>query len=207
MALNLSVWEDSGAVIGGHGTTREEVDNIGFKDSSVPESVTFADYPIRRPTNDDHSELFRVSYKKYFYFKFAGTYTDVKNFAVFFDGDPEGIAGSSIAGNLRVIYKWTNTYEVPDNNLLSGITYDPTNAPIWVPKISSVGPEAATSYINNPTANTTYYTQYLVTQLYLDISSDDDYGNLEAAYKLKFILNEPKTGLPGFDATLINWNP
>ena len=186
MALNLSVWEDSGAIISGHGTTRDEVDNLGFKDSSLPESTTFADYPIRRPIDD---ELFTTSFRKYYYFKFGGTFTDVQNIAIQFLNDAEGVAGSTIAGNLRILYKWTNIYAEPTTELLDGMTYDPSNPPVWSPKISPVGPEAATSYLD-PSANTTYYTQYLVTQLYLDkdISEEQhDYGNLEEAFKLKMI--------------------
>ena len=70
--ITVEVWEDSGAVSSGHGTTRAEVDNLGFKDSPLDETFTFADYPIRRPIN---TELFTVSYKKYYYFKFYGTYS------------------------------------------------------------------------------------------------------------------------------------
>ena len=198
MALNLSVWEDSGAVVSGHGTTRIEVDNLGFKDSALDETNHFVEYPIRRPIDD---ELFTLSYKKYYYFKFDGTYSSVRNFAAYFEGTPEGEAD-----NVRILYKWTNTYQVPDNTLLDGIFYDPSNPPIWNPKISTVGPESATSYLT-PAANTTYYTQYLVTQLYIDKSDDDDYGNINTSLRLKFLLNEPKTGLPGFDANLINWSP
>ena len=150
--------------------------------------------------------MFTTSYKKYYYFKFEGTYAEVQNIAIQFENDPEGIAGSTIAGNLRILYKWTNTYAVPTTDLLDGITYDPTDPPVWQPKLSAVGPEVATSYID-PAANTTYYTPYLVTQLYLDKSTDNDYGNLEAAFKLKMLLNEPKTGLPGFDTDAINWSP
>lgn len=198
MALNLSVWEDSGAVVSSHGTTRDEVDNLGFKASANAESSPFADYPIRRPIDD---ELFTLSYKKYYYFKFDGTYSSIRNFAAYFSGTSIGQAEK-----VRILYKWTNVYQVPDNSLLDGIFYDPSNAPIWNPKISTVGPEAATSYID-PAANTTYYTQYLVTQLYIDKSTDNDYGNLGSVFTLNFLLNEPKTGLPDFDTSLINWSP
>ncbi len=197
MALNLSVWEDSGAVVSSHGTTRDEVDNLGFKDSALSEATHFVEYPIRRPIDD---EIFTLSYKKYYYFKFAGTYSSVRNFTAYLSGNPVGDASK-----VRVLYKWTNVYEVPDNNLLDGVFYDPTNTPFWNPKISTVGPEAATSYIT-PAANATYYTQYLVTQLYVEKSDDVDYGNI-GSLELKFLLNEPKTGLPGFDTNLINWSP
>ena len=203
MALNLSVWEDSGAVVAGHGTTRIEVDNLGFKDSPVDETNTFADYPIRRPIDD---ELYTLSYKKYYYFKFDGTYSSVSSFTAYLDGDPEGVAGSGIASKIRILYKWTNVYAVPDNTLLDGIFYDPANPPIWNPKLSTVGPEVATSYVT-PAPNTTYYTAYLVTQLYIDKSTSNDYGNLEEAFVLNFKIEEPKSGLPDFDTGLINWSP
>ena len=203
MAITISVWEDSGALIGGHGTVRNEVDNIGYKASSLDETFTFADYPIRRPIGD---EMFTVSYTKYYYFKLQGTYSELRSVAVQFEGQVDWNFGSPNDRNARIVTKWTNTYAPPSTDLLTGVTYEPEHPAIWVPKLSSVGPEAATGYID-PVANTTYYTQYLVTQLYLDVGSDTDYGNLGNALKLKFILNEPKTGLPGFDTSLINWSP
>lgn len=203
MALTLSVWEDSGALIGGHGTIRNEVDNLGYKASSLDETFTFADYPIRRPIND---ELFTVSYTKYYYFKFQGTYSNVDSIAVHFEGQVDWYSGSPNDRNIRIITKWTNVYTPPSTDLLTGVTYEPEKPALWLPKISTVGPEAATSYID-PVANTTYYTQYLVTQLYVDRGGFYDYGNLDTGLKLKLTLGEPKTGLPGFDTSLINWSP
>lgn len=203
MALNISVWEDSGALIGGHGTVRNEVDNLGFKSSSLDETFTFADYPIRRPIDD---ELFTVSYTKYYYFKLQGTYSELRSAAVQFEGQVDWNFGSPNDRNVRIVTKWTNVYTPPSTNLLTGVTYEPEHPAVWIPKLSTVGPEAAVSYLN-PVANTTYYTQYLVTQLYLESGDADDYGNLGNTLKLKFILNEPKTGLPGFDTSLINWSP
>lgn len=203
MALTVELWEDSGTLSVGRGTIIQEVDNLGFKNSSLDETTTFADFPIRRPIN---TELFTTSYKKYYHFKFYGTYTNLRNVSVLFEGDPEGSAGTELAGKVRILYKWSNVYATPDTTLLDGITYDPTNPPIWTPKLSTTGPNAATSYID-PVANTTYYTQFLITQLYIDKSSGSDFGNLKTSFKLKLVINELKSGLPGFDTDFINWNP
>ena len=200
MALTLSVWEDSGALIAGHGTIRNEVDNIGYKASSLDETFTFADYPIRRPIND---EMFTTSFTKYYYFKFAGTYTELNSFVVHFEGNPDWALGDA---NVRLLTKWTNVYAPPSTDLLNGVTYEANKPALWVPKISTVGPEAATAY-QTPVANTTYYTAYLVTQLYLDTGDASDYGNLGANFKLKYTIGENKTGLPGFDGSVVNWSP
>lgn len=204
MAINLSVWEDSGPVSAGHGTIRQEVDNLGFKESGLDESFLFPDNPIGRPLG---SEVFTTSFKKYYYFKFDGTYTNIQNIAVKLDGDPAGSgSGSGEASKVRIIYKWTNVYQEPDSDLLDGISYDPSSTPIWRPMVSTVGPEAAITHVDTFTPNQTYYTAYLQVQLYVDKSDNLDYGNL-SPIKLQFIINEEKTGLPGFDADAINWSP
>lgn len=202
MAITIEVWEDSGPVISGHGTIRQEVDNLGFKESGLDESFVFVDYPVGRPISP---ETFTLSFKKYYYIKFYGTYSEIIDYALTFVGSPEG-TGSGTADNLHIIYNMTNVYAEPDNTLLVGTDYDPNNPPVIVPNLSTVGPENATGPIT-PVANTTYYTAYLVTQLYLDLSVDTDYGNLQDTFKLKFYLNEKKSGLPGYDLDLINWNP
>ena len=207
MAISISVWEDSG-IIGSPGSgpsVRHEVDNLGFKDSGLDETFTFADYPIGRDANGSPL-LNTYSYKKYYYFKFSGTYTDITSMFIAFEGDPEGVAGSTIADNVHIVYKMTNVYEVPDNVELVGTIYDPLNPPEIVPNLSTVGPENATSVIP-PVANTTYYTNYIVAQLVIEPSSNVDFGNLDEAFNLKFSLNESKTGLPGFDEDTINWSP
>jgi len=208
MALTIELWEDSGAATGSpqRGTTIQEVDNLGWKDSSLDETYPFADYPIGRPYG---STLYSTSYKKYYFYKIYGTYTETDPPTIKFDGTPIG-DGSPIgeAENLVMTYKWSNVYETPNKTLLSGIIYDPTIPPIWTPLLSITGPNASdftevTSLVND----TTYYTPYLVTQLIIYPSTEDDYGNLHASFSLQFDLNEKKTGLPGFDATLINWSP
>lgn len=197
MAITTSIWEDSGPLTAGHGTIRQEVDNLGWKASDLDETYPFADYPNGRPIN---SELYTLSFKKYYYFKFQGTYDDVTNVRMSLTGAVDGQAEK-----VRILYKWTDVYATPDNNLLAGITYDPSNPSIWTPKLSNVGPELATSYVLSPSPNTTYYSAYLVTQLYMDKSVASDYGNLGTSFKLNMTINEKKTGLPGFDSSLINW--
>lgn len=204
MALNIELWEDSGVATGtpAAGTTRHEVNNLGFKSAAWDETYPFVDYPVTRPYGGN---LYTVSFKKYYYFKIYGTYDYAHKLKVSFTGNPSGAgAGSGIAPKVRVLYKWTNTYETPDNSLLAGSTYDPNTPLKMLPLLSTQGPEYAGSYVDEMTSNTTYYTQYLVTQLLVEPGNWDDYGNLNTM-TLRIDFDERKSGLPGYDSELVNW--
>ena len=199
MALTIELWEDSGPQVIGRGTTSIEVDNLGWKDSDLDETFIFSDYPLGRPFG---SSIISTSYKKYYFYKIYGTYTDADQPQIKFDGTPLGTATK-----LNVLYKWTNVYQTPDNVLLDGTTFDPNIPPIWFPQLSTTGPDGTMSEVTKLINNTTYYTPYLVTQLIIYPSTDSDYGNLNDLFSLQFDLNENKSGLPGYDPALINWSP
>lgn len=207
MALALEVWEDSG-IIGSPGSgpsVRHEVDNLGFKNSPLDETYSFANYPIGRPVGGSPAER-SYSYKKYYYFKFSGTYASnsLNSVVISLDGSPETTGGSplitdgsGVANNVSIVYAMTNVYEEPDNLPLVGTTYDYTLPPLIVPNLSTTDPRNATSIIN-PVTDTTYYTNYIVMQLVVEPSGGSDYGNLNSELELRFAVNERKSGLSKF---------
>ena len=146
------------------------------------------------------------SYKKYYFYKIYGTYVEALPPTIKFEGRADAVPPGGVETS-QVVYQWTNVYTTPDTNLLSGTTYDPNIPPTWVPLLSTTGPNGVMSEVTSLINNTTYYTPYLVTQLMLFPSSRFDYGNLDASFSLQLDLNEKKTGLPGFDESLINWSP
>lgn len=203
----LEIWEDSGPVLSGHGTTRQEVDNIGWKDSGLDESFQFVDYPVGRPYTPN--KLFSLSYKKYNYLKIQGTYSSIADVQVQFVGNPtdnNSGSGTGKASGVRVYYKWQSVYEEPDNLFLGGSWFDPYDPPTWQPLLSTVGPEGAASYFTDLVDNTTYYTQYLVTQLYVTNGAWDDLGNLSPDFSLYATAEETYTAqYREYDHTLVNW--
>lgn len=200
MALTTELWEDTGPLDSNNNpTTRIEVDNIGWKDSPKDETVNPANYPIVRPYYGFGS-IYNLSYKKYNYVKIYGTYNDVQNVRCFFKNRPK------TDGTVRMYYMWTTEYQEPDNLLLNGSWFDPTNSPTWYPLLSTSGPRGPADWVPQLTNDTTYYTKYLVTQLYIEPASMDNYGNLDTDFEFRVEYEEYKTGLPGYDQSLVNWS-
>jgi len=82
-------------------------------------------------------------------------------------------------GAIRLFYKLTNIYEQPNSTWDGSLMYiAPGETKILYPAVSTTGPEAATSYLQYLTANATYYSQYLVTQLVVEQGTEVDFGNI-----------------------------
>ena len=167
MALSVEIYEDSGAVLSGHGTTRIITDNIGWKSSGLDETNSFAYYPLRRP----EGVPFTYSFKKYNYFKISGTHAAACRPVIIVQG------GYNMATALKLYYKLSNTYEEPTNAFDGDLIYVNSSTLMLYPKLSTVGPEdTGASYVQYLTSGTTYYTQYLVTQLF--VQGGGSYQNL-----------------------------
>lgn len=215
MALTTQIWEDSGPLTGSPlaPTTRHEVSNIGFKNSGLDETFPFIDYPIGRPYLGGSPTPYVCSYTKYNYFKIFGTYSKVINLSVSFAPASIWTPTSNVAKNIRIYYKWTNVYEEPTNVLMTGGTYfDPyiSSPPsLGIPNLSTTDPRDATLQIPVLTNNQTYYTAYLVLQLYVEadpLNSYTNYGNLKSDFALNINYTERKTGLPGYAPDNVNWS-
>lgn len=211
MALTTQIWEDSGPLIGSPlaPTIRQEVDNIGFKNSGLDETYSYVDYPIGRPYTGGSPYPYATSYTKYNYFKISGTYAKVINLSVSFHNTIWTLT-SGIASKIRIYYKWTNVYAEPTNVLMTdGSWFDPyVSIPtLSVPDLATTDPRDATSQVPILTNNQTYYSAYLVTQLYVEYdNSYTNYGNLNPDFTLNITYTERKTGLPGYAADNVNWS-
>ena len=206
MAITIELWEDSGPLTAGHGTTRQAVNNLGWKDSDADETTEFVDYPIERPPNEGSPAQHTLSYTKYYYYKIYGTYDYAHQFSVSLSGVLEkvgAVLGDGYATDLDVLYKLTNTYVAPSNILLPGATI--WTGQSWTPKLSTVGPQNATASVPVLAADTTYYSEYIVTQLKAYSGEWDNFGNLDDNFELHASLVERKSGLPGYDPAYITW--
>lgn len=168
MALTVEYWQDSGPVTSGRGTTRISVNNVGYKSSGLDESNPWVYYPVRRP----QFSLFNWSYTQYNYFKISGTYPAGKHFYIEVTHNVE-------AFKCKLYGKLTNVYQLPSNDWDSSLTYIPPGASIFVPRMSTSSPHLATTLPTTLSADTTYFSEYLVTQLYVEPDTDM-FGNLPA---------------------------
>lgn len=180
MSITVSLYEDSGPTVDGHGTTRILVDNIGWKSSSSDETNEYAYNPIIRP---EGVVPYTYSYKKYNYLEFHGTYVAGSRVRIKISGNITGAPPDDAAGTnkIRLFYKLTNTYEQPSNAFDGSLIYlPPGETKILYPTLSTTGPEVVGTYPQYLTADTTYYSQYLVTQLFVenDNGSMTSFGNI-----------------------------
>jgi hypothetical protein len=190
MTIEVELYEDTGAVLSGHGTTRIAVDNIGWKDSPLDETNSFVYYPINRDTTN-----FGYSHAKYNYMKISGTYAAGSRPRIQISGSVIGAPPSGYTGTnaVRLYYKLTNVYSTQDPNMDGTLIYlPPGTTHTLYPAMSTVGPEAATTYPKHLTGNTTYYSQYIVTQLYVEPGAASKIGNI-GEIVLKFYMDEYET--------------
>ena len=194
MALTVEIFEDSGALTLGHGTTRIITDNIGWKSSGLDETNHFVFYPLRRPDSG-----FTYSFIKYTYFKISGTYAKASRPRIIINHSLR--IGGECIGRTKLYYKLTNTYAEPTNAFDGSMIYIPPddeepNIRLY-PRTSTVGPEVATTYNQYLNTNTTYYTEYFVTQLFVHTTDYVDpevvaasiYGNISSPL-IKFEVDE-----------------
>lgn len=191
MAINVEIYEDSGAIYNGNrGTLRTSVNNIGYK--NTPEAENAVQYPLS-PIGRPLTSGLSFSCQKYNFLKWSGTYTKVSRPRIVITNNIDEIVSGYTCTTIktRLYYKLTNMYNPADSNIDGSLIYVPTGQTITVyPRTSTTGPEAATSYSQYYNANTTYYTEYLVTKLVVEYTGNDlDFGNL-GSLKFKFVVDE-----------------
>ncbi len=169
MAIIIDHYQDSGPLQSGRGTTTTLINNVGWMNNGSAEGLTYADYPLIRPT----VEPFNRSFTYFTFFKLSGTYVKGSRVRIKLSGAP--IAGVSIFCRL------TDTYVTPTANFTGDLTYfNPTNpssaGQVFYPRISTTGPNANLNYLQYLAGNTTYYTEYLETQVY--VKAGTEYNNI-----------------------------
>lgn len=176
MSANIDLYEDTGPVLSGRGTTVTLLDSWDLKKSADPTVVYYptnagVGAPLIRPVAQAGAQV--LSYKKYLSFKIDGTYKRLKNIR---------IQLSATAGNTnkaQLFYKLTSTYAEPDDAfdgsmLLWSPETDIIN-PTLFPMLSTTSPQTATSRATSYGPNQTLYTQFLVVQM--RVGSDCIIGN------------------------------
>lgn len=179
MAITVSLYEESGNLVGGRGSTIIEANNIGWKASGSSEDNEYVYAPISRP---EGSAVFAHSYKKVNFLKIEGTYGIATRVRIKISGDilntaPE--AGLAITNKVRLFYKLTSTYEEPTNQFSGDLMYiAPGESIVLYPALSLTAPNNADLYPQHLASDTTYYSQYLVTQLFVEKGAITDFGNI-----------------------------
>lgn len=188
MTLNVEFYQDTGPTVSDHGTTRVSVNNIGWKSNGLDESHSYVFYPVNRSIAGAQTWC----YTQYTYVKVSGTFPAAGRPKFYISGAVDGAAPEGHIGTnkIRLFYKLTNVYAPPSALMDGSLIYLPPGVTqVLYPMMSGVGPELATSYIQHLTGNTTYYTQYLVTQLLVEPGTNFDYGNIGELH-VKFTIDE-----------------
>ena len=201
MSISLQLYEDSGPAILGRGTYRIAAGNIGWKsDGTNEEGNHYAFSPITRPDNGD--VLWARSFKKYHFALINGTYSAgsrvrirIKNTV---DGAPPAgyesettLTSDELNQKVRIFYKLSNTYEQPNDNWDGEMRFLQSGETILYPSLSTTGPEGVQAYPQYLTANTTYYTQYLITQL--EVPYGTGIGNI-GEVNIEWFVDESEEG-------------
>ena len=173
MSINIQLYEETS-------TGKVAVSNIGWRSAGTDDTSFYVYNPIIRPQGDT---IFTYSFKKYNYAKIEGTYPigsrpRIKISNGITGAPPDQLAGCEDGSQLRLYYKLTNTFESPNDQWDGTMIFLPAGETIIYPAVSTSGPESATTYPQYLSGNTTYYTQYLVTQLVAGQGTVRDFGNI-----------------------------
>lgn len=159
MSITIELYEDSGPLVGGVPSNRQLIANVNWK-NAVGATPEYFNYPIRQTVGG-----LNISYPKFIYAKISGTYTKVKRVRWQMKYKP------STDNTIVMVYGQTNTYTEPLKIWTGGSPW--TNDGIdHACRLSTTGPQDAIAVPQPLVANTTYYTDYLVTQLIVRAPGD-----------------------------------
>lgn len=153
MAIKIEVFERTGSA---SSPIDELVTNMNWKSQSVNDSINkYYYFPVRLP----NGTLANYSVPKYIYAKISGTYAKAKRVRW-------KLSGSNDEGN-RIMWNTSDVYATPQPQMMDGLMNVPGEMLI-VPKLSTTSPTASPILRQELSTNTTYYTNFLVTQLMVD---------------------------------------
>lgn len=158
MAITIELYERTGPAGSPVDTL---VTNMNWKSHSLNDNLyKYYYYPIRLPETSPTNQ----SVPKYLYAKISGTYASARRVRW-------KLSGQADVGT-RVLVGTSATYTTPQANLsLTGIlsTLPEDNKPIYViPRLSLTSPTSSPTFTPELASNTTYYTDFLVTQFLID---------------------------------------
>lgn len=165
MAITIQIYERTGP---SGSPTDTLVTNMNWKSQSLNDDLyKYYYFPVRIPT----STLANYSVPKYLYARISGSYASAKRVRWKLVGprDPGG----------RILFGTSDSYATPTPTIAGNLTTLGNDIEsIIVPKLSTVGPTSGLSSLSELATNTTYYTNFLVTQFMLD-STASSVGNSE----------------------------
>jgi len=157
MSLQISIFERTGSPF-----VDEEVFNSNWKNQGLKDSLfKYYYYPIRRPEDDD---WVKHSATKYLYAKIEGTYSQAKRVRW-------KITGLSMTDGVRLYMAQTHTYAVPTTDFAGNLIYGERDPLYIYPNLSTVGPTDADTRLSTLSSDTTYYTDFIMSQLWVDDTS------------------------------------
>jgi len=181
MAIDIEVFQEYGPVQGtGRGSTIQ-INNVGWRSLQTEETYgSYAQFPVRRPQTGQPA--LNQSYDYYTYFVISGEYLIATRPRIIIKGNitgapPEGFVGTPTGARLFV--RLTDTYSTPTNTHDGNLTYYNNNTLALFPRLSTIGPNQGLSHIRYLQPNTTYYTEFIHTKLYVDYMTEGTgYGNI-----------------------------
>ena len=176
MAITIELYERTGTA---GSFIDEKVTNMNWKRRSLVDSLhKYYYYPVRIPFGD---ELTSHSVPKYIFAKITGSYSKAMRVRW-------KISGQADDGT-RVLVGQTNTFATPTTLMRGDLTTLPVNGTpmYYIPRLSTTSPTTG-MHLSTLQANTTYYTDFLVTQFFMDDSAST-VGNSNE-YTVELILDE-----------------
>lgn len=175
MTINIDQYQDSGTLTSGRGATTTLIANIGLMTNGAAEATQYPVYPIIRPA----SAPLASSYEYFTFFKLSGTYAAGSRVRIQISGNVNGANAdgyTTVGTGARLYYRLSDTYYTPDATDNGDLVFYNGTTVTLFPKISITGPTTDLNYVQHLTADTTYYTQYLILRLLVEQGST--YGNI-----------------------------
>lgn len=177
MAITIQIYERTGTA----GSFEDElVTNMNWKSASLNDSLhKYYYYPVRLPQGSQHTNQ---SVTKYIYAKITGSYSLAKRVRWVI----KGVADE----HSRVLIGTADTFATPTASINGKLTTLPQDGKqvVLIPKLSTVSPTSGLALMPSLTSNTTYYTNFLVSQFILDKPAST-VGNTNE-YLVELVLDE-----------------
>lgn len=164
MSITIEIYERTGPA---GSPTDQLVTNVNWKSQSLPDNLyKYFYYPIRLP---EDGNLMSCSVPKYLYAKISGTYSAAKRVRW-------SITGTKDVGTLIMLGQ-TSTYSTPTPSMSGLLTNAKDSGNYVFPKLSTTTtPNPSAAFTPTLAANTTYCTDFLVTQ-FIALNSYGTVGN------------------------------
>jgi hypothetical protein len=195
MAITIEAFEDWGAATGtpAKGTTRTKITNANLKSYSDPAQHYYLNDVIRPLGKELNDNISMCSYVRYIAFKISGTYAALKNVKI-------TIPAAMVQDDWRVMAGITNVYTAPSGytnefdkfaGSFDGSLNTVDQELILYPRLSTTGPEAASTRPIQVVGGQTFWTEWVKLQF---MCHPSDFANVESfgAETIKLTLDELK---------------